>query len=366
MNRLEMRARDIGFSAKQLIRYIRIRDFRRRLKERAEADLAASETAKERILFCGVPVHKNMGDQAQRYCIRKWCGENYPDRKIVELPSWPFYDRSFQAFLRRRVREDDIFVIQSGYCTTSRHYEHRMHRFVVKNFPDNRILIMPQTISFRYEKDGFNTGRIYDGHKKLLFLARDSISFGYAKKFFPGTRSLLYPDIVTTLIGTRSYGEKRDGIYLCVRSDPERKYSDEEIEGLQKALEDRQIPCEKGDTESPLSLPELVKGFEKELDRILKYFASFRVVVTDRYHGTIFSLIAGTPVVVLATNDHKVVTGTDWFKEDLPGSFALASSPEEAQKLALKFLEEGAPAADRPLFKDRYYDHLKESFDALI
>lgn len=365
MNRLEMKARDIGFSAKQLLRYIRIRDFRGHLKDRAAADLKASEADGERILFCGVPVHKNMGDQAQRYCIRRWCEENYPERKIIELASWPFYDRSFQAFLRGCVRNDDIFVIQSGYCTTSRHYEHRMHRFVVKNFPNNRILIMPQTISFRYEKDGFRTGKIYDGHKKLLFLARDRVSFEFAKKFFPGTRVLLYPDIVTTLIGTRSYDEKRDGIFLCVRSDPEKKYSDDEIETLRRALMEKQIRCEKGDTESHLPLPELLKEFEEELDRILKYFASFRVVITDRYHGTIFSLIAGTPVVVLSTNDHKVVTGRDWFSETLPGATALAHSLEEAQELALSFLEKGAPAADRPLFKTGYYDKLKESFDAL-
>ena len=34
-----------------------------------------SET-KRHIFFCGVPVHKNMGDQAQRYCIRQWCQQN--------------------------------------------------------------------------------------------------------------------------------------------------------------------------------------------------------------------------------------------------------------------------------------------------
>lgn len=40
----------------------------------------------------------------------------------------------------------------------------------------------------------------------------------------------------------------------------------------------------------------------------------YKVVITDRYHGTIFSLIANTPVIIIKSTDHKVTTGADWFK----------------------------------------------------
>ncbi|MDO5131608.1 MAG: polysaccharide pyruvyl transferase family protein [Eubacteriales bacterium] len=367
MNQLEMRIRDVGFSAKQLLRYIRIRELRRQLTRQALADLEASETPEakngERILFCGVPVHRNMGDQAQRYCIRGWCRENYPDRTLIELPSWPFYSRAFRERLARSVRPEDLFVLQSGYCTTSRHYEHRMHRFVVGRFPDNPVLIMPQTISFRYPRDGFRTGRIYDRHKKLLFLARDRVSFGYAKRFFPSTRVLLYPDIVTTLIGTRTFDGERDGVFLCIRGDSEKKYSAEEIGALRTELERRQIRCETGDTESDLPLDMLVSGFAEELDRVLEHFASFRAVITDRFHGTIFSLISNTPVIVLATNDHKVVTGTDWFRDVYPEAFALADSTEQALERTLRILEREPEMDNRPWFRTRYYDLLKAKWE---
>ena len=33
----------------------------------------------KRILYFGIPMHTNLGDQAQKYCIRKWLKENYPD-----------------------------------------------------------------------------------------------------------------------------------------------------------------------------------------------------------------------------------------------------------------------------------------------
>lgn len=78
---------------------------------------------------------------------------------------------------------------------------------------------MPQTVNFYKEKEGFKTGEIYKKHKKLLFLARDKKSYEYAEKYFNGCKILLYPDIVTSLIGTRSYEGERNGVLLCVRND---------------------------------------------------------------------------------------------------------------------------------------------------
>lgn len=56
---------------------------------------------KKHIFFCGVPVHKNMGDQAQRYCIRLWCQQNYPDHEILEISTWILMDwsRARSSFL---------------------------------------------------------------------------------------------------------------------------------------------------------------------------------------------------------------------------------------------------------------------------
>ena len=33
----------------------------------------------KRVFFCAVPIHNNLGDQAQANCIRNWIGENYSD-----------------------------------------------------------------------------------------------------------------------------------------------------------------------------------------------------------------------------------------------------------------------------------------------
>lgn len=340
------------------------RDFEakpQRLQEKEFADRVIENMSmnKKHIFFCGVPVHKNMGDQAQRYCIRMWCQENYPDYEILEISTWPFYEKDFCERIKRAIKKDDLIVIQSGYCTTDRHYDHKMHRFLVKCFPDNKILIMPQTVNFIDEREGYKTGKIYGEHKHILFLARDKISYQSAKKFFQGTKVLLYPDIVTTLIGSRSNTTERNGVLLCVRNDSEKKYTDNEINRLKNKLQEKGLFCEISDTNSSLSLDELITRVNTELEKTLSFFEKHEVVITDRYHGTIFSMIANTPVIVIATNDHKVKTGTEWFKGIYADSQYNADSLEEAYSLAFSIVNANQIIVNKPHFKSEYYDKLK-------
>lgn len=334
-------------------------------KQLKEAHLVLDKVNKDqnKILFCGVPNHKNMGDQAQRYCIRQWCSNNYPDYDIIEIPTWPFYDKQFCSRIKSLVKASDLFVIQSGYCTTSRHYDHLMHRFIVKSFPDNMILIMPQTVNFIKDRDGMKTAKIYNQHKHLLFLARDQVSYNAAKRYFSETDVRLYPDIVTTLIGTKQIESHREGILICVRNDGEKKYTNEQIESLRKRFVNDGIHCDISDTNSSLPLGELILHFEEELGKTLSYFASHKVVITDRYHGTIFSMISNTPVIVIATLDHKVKTGTEWFRNVYEGSFYNAASLDEANQMARDIIRHGAVIHNAPYFKENYYEKLKHAFD---
>lgn len=354
------------FKMKILYRNMKAKPVRKEQAKSAINTLVQFEHASKKIFFCGIPMHKNLGDQGQRYCIEKWCRDNYPDYQILAIPTWAFYERKFQRKLENEVTNNDIFVIQSGYCTTSRHYDHPMHRYIVSTFKKNPILVMPQTVRFVDDKDGYKTGCIYGLHHKLLFLARDKVSYESAKKYFPENRVLLYPDIVTTLIGTWKENTERDGVLLCIRNDGEKKYGNEQIELLKKKFESNGNRCEITDTNSDLDLNIIIEQFDTELKSVIEYFASFKVIITDRYHGTIFSMISNTPVIVLATKDHKVKTGTEWFKGVYDGAYCNADSIEEAFRKAQEILCNNVCITNRGYFKERYYDTLKDEFERTI
>lgn len=353
------------FNIKILIRNIKARNI---IKEQAKSSVEKLEKIdvnEKNIFYCGIPMHKNLGDQAQRFCIDKWCKENYNEYKITHIPTWAFYSKFFCNKLNKVVKNEDIFIIQSGYCTTNRHFDHKMHRYIAKKYTNNKILIMPQTVNFVQDSEAKKTGNIYNKNKKLLFLARDRISYESAKKYFGNTKILLYPDIVTSLIGSRRRQEGRDGILLCIRNDGEKKYTNNEINILKEKFINDGIKCDIKDTNSSLEGQELIEKFSFEFDNVLNNFASYNVVITDRYHGTIFSMISNTPVIILETVDHKVKTGTEWFKGIYEGAYYNASSLEEAYNIAKKIMNEKVEIQNTAYFKKEYFDKLKEEFERM-
>ena len=326
--------------------------------KKALSYLQGKTPTSERVFFCAVPIHNNLGDQAQAYCIRNWIAEHYPKCEIIELPAWPFYNKKFRKVFESLVDENNLIVIQSGYCKTEGHYNHKVHRYLVKKKKKNRIVIMPQTVNFRNRKEGYKTGHIYELNPRLLFLSRDKTSDLYAHEFFGKTNIKLYPDIVTSQIGTMHWDLKRMGVLICVRNDGEKLYTNDQIKQLKKKFDDVNIKTSVIDTDYPKNVTNFKEDFLTCYNNKLIQFASAKVVITDRYHGTIFSMITNTPVIVLATRDHKVKTGTEWFSGVYDGSYYSADNLEVAYETAIEVLKQNKTVHNEAYFKREYYDKL--------
>ena len=96
---------------------------------------------------------------------------------------------------------------------------------------------------------------------------------------------------------------------------------------------------------------------EKLIRNVLKEFSSYQVVVTDRYHGTIFSQVENTPVVVLSSADHKLSSGVKWFpKEKFGMNIYFANDLEEAYSLTNDILKrEGKVYYNPTWFKENFF-----------
>ena len=95
-------------------------------------------------------------------------------------------------------------------------------------------------------------------------------------------------------------------------------------------------------------------------------YAHYRAVITDRYHGTILSLVAGTPVIIIKTTDHKVTTGAEWFKGVYDDYVYVANSLDEAYEIAKSVLNKKLTNNLSPYFETNYYDKLPEIFSKEI
>jgi exopolysaccharide biosynthesis predicted pyruvyltransferase EpsI len=321
----------------------------------------------QRIFYLGITAHSNLGDMAQHYCICRWIQQNYPNANLIKIESdtvvFPNYN--FLSILKKYYRDNDIIIFQSGYTTQDLGGNHElMHRLVIDTIPYARILMMPQTIFFKQEENRLRTSKCYNQAKNMLFLARDMVSYDQAKKMFPDIAVKPFPDIVTSLIGTLNFNNARNGICVCVRDDGEKFYNDTEIKKLCKDIS-KYASITITDTTINENYLEIRRNLQKYIENAIEKFSHYNVVITDRYHGTIFSLAAGTPVIIIKSNDHKVVTGADWFKGIYDDYVFVAKDLNEAKDLCIKLLNTQLSHKMKPYFSEHYYEKLKGIFSNL-
>ncbi|MFT7237020.1 MAG: exopolysaccharide biosynthesis predicted pyruvyl transferase EpsI [Cyclobacteriaceae bacterium] len=332
----------------------------------------------KKVYILGTPYHANMGDQAQLYCTMRWLKENYPERKIVRIstqvasPAMLPYSKIFfktlfssliTLILRFKITRDDLLIGHSGYFITDHHPGLALFLRIIYYFPKNKFVIFPQTVNLYSPEIADRVSEVFKTSKDLTLICRDEISFQNAKVLFPKTKLLLYPDIVTSLIGSRHYDHSREGILFCLRNDNEAYYRREEINELISKFGN--IKSEITDTSIKMSIYEMDKKREVTLLNMFDYFSKFKIVVTDRYHGTIFSLITCTPVIVLSSADHKLSSGVKWFPESFSNYVKYAKDLNEAENLINStFKDESVTYEMKPYFLNTYYSKLKEELNS--
>ena len=326
---------------------------------------------KKVILFC-IPSHPNLGDQAQLMCTEKWIKEKFSKYKMLSIgllfscyknnPKELFFNYSFFAFvvLKMTIRKKDVFIGHSGYFFTDHHGGWLTYDFLLQHW-NNRFIILPQTINFYSPFVKKMVSKTFSNRGNLTIFCRDEVSYKNAKQLFGTTKLFLFPDIVTSLIGTRIYNTKREGVLFCMRDDIESFYSELDIDGLM--LWFGNVRKEKIDTTLKISSGMMRKYRDDLINEMIEKMSTYQVVITDRYHGTIFSAIANTPVIVINSTDHKLSSGVKWFPADIFGkNVQYAENFQDAYEKANYILKENANMiVNPPFFKEKYWDVLIEN-----
>lgn len=316
----------------------------------------------------------NLGDQAQRMCTLKWIKKNYPKSRCIEIGNFGqtlYYTYSKSTIveilayylkllcLKIKVKGTDLFLGHSGYFMIDHHTGWKMFTNMMRYFPRNKMVILPQTVNFYTPCIKEHVAECFAKAKNVTLLCRDEVSYSISKELFPTTRLLLSPDIVTSLIGTKKYSHERVGVLFCIRDDVEAFYTPKQISDLMARFGN--IRKEKIDTTlHGVSQKYVDANRDSLIWNMIDKFATYKVVITDRYHGTIFSAIASTPVVVINSADHKLSSGVNWFPKDVFGDYVqFADNLGEAFTKASSMIERNDLAYDNPpYFKEKYWDKL--------
>lgn len=317
----------------------------------------------------------NLGDQAQRMCTLQWIRDNYPNSTLLEIGDFgnalSFDVNKWTVFtdlacfiklvvLKIKIRPNDLLLGHSGYFMVDHHSGYKAFLVMMRHFPKNKMIILPQTVNFYTPYVKLKVSQSFAAAKNVTLLCRDRVSYSKAQAMFPSIKLQLFPDIVTSLIGTKQYREKREGVLFCMRDDVEMLYDPEQIDSLMKRF--GEIRMEKMDTTLHGVCSKYVNANRDRLIwEAIGKFATYKVVITDRYHGTIFSAIASTPVIVINSADHKLSSGVNWFPKDTFGDYVqFAQDLDEAYDKAIVMLGRTDLSYENPpYFKDNYWDNLK-------
>jgi len=272
----------------------------------------------QRIVYAITPPPElsNLGDQAQVVAIYKWLERNYPEYSIIEINK----DEVINCVhnFKMKVLPDDLIVLHSGGNLGDRGFwSETSRRKMIVNFPNNKILSLPQTINFRNTDKGQielkRSKLIYNNHRSLTVVARDNESYKLANQYFEKCFTNKAPDFVLSYDTSHLELEKVESngkALFCLREDDESA-----ISGEQRAL--LLGSCSLDYDVYDTTIPENIENSQRldKLEEVLRMFAKYEYVVTDRFHGLIFSILCKKPTVVLKTVDHKLTSAFDWFDD---------------------------------------------------
>jgi pyruvyl transferase EpsO len=281
--------------------------------------------------------HGNVGDSAI------WLGQLAALRaRGIRHPRYVATAATYDPLELRRVLDDGVILLSGGGNFGDiwpRHQELRER--VMHDFPERRIVQLPQSIEFRSDSALNAAKRIVAGHRDFTLLVRSERSLGLARQFNAPTA--LCPDLALRLPPLARGERRHDRIVWLRRGDQESAVGDvrapddvEELDWLEEpATASRHAVRWLHERPRALSLlgghtSTLYERLARaRVHRGVNLLSRGRGVITDRLHAHILSLLAGIPHCVLDNSYGKVRAVYETWTEGV-GPVAWCDSAEEA------------------------------------
>lgn len=265
--------------------------------------------------------------------------------------------------VKKIVSSEDVIILQGGGNLGSLYRtEELLRQNIIKSFSGNPIISLPQSIFFEAKQKYFLKKSVssYRSHNNLVVCARDAASFEFCQSVL-GVKSVLLPDMV--LSAPLMPGEllkKNKRVLFCIRHDFEKNVNGTDIEQFRQYLSDNGYAAECFDTDDYSG--KNISDKESVIEKTLSYFKEFEFVVTDRFHGTVFSYITKTPCIAFDNSYGKVSGAFYWYKKSNYMFFADGYDSAVTSVDKIENISHLDPGED---FKP-YFDLLAESISELL
>ncbi len=221
--------------------------------------------------------------------------------------------------IKKYVHENDIiFINGGGFLGSLWMQEENMVIDLIKSFPNNMIIILPQTLYFEYSKNGVEEQKRFKRtvleHKKLYICLRDMNSYDIILNTicFPKERAYYCPDM-SLYLDRRNLTKRNDSITVCIREDKESKINKKDINNIIRSISNNRFNIEYTSTVKDHNISLLERTIETE--SFFSLIGKTKFVITDRLHCMMFCYLTETPCLAIDNLSHKLSGVYSWIQD---------------------------------------------------
>ena len=267
---------------------------------KSQHSVIASLIGDKSVAYLDIPVYFNVGD------LLIYLGtEEFFNKNNINV----IYRSDCKNVNLKKLNDADVIVYQGGGNFGDLYHRHqKLREDIVKQFPNKRIICLPQSIYFEKSENEEASAHIFSKHKDFHFITRDERSFEHSKKFtdhvylLPDMAHSLHPMIEKDEISEAKPSQRR--VLNLIRKDIE---SSKNGLRLNKKGFDWDDIIQISDIKTKKKYSSLAKWkfkqnkanelwykLSKEIAfRSENYFHLHNEVHTDRLHGLIFACLLG-------------------------------------------------------------------------
>lgn len=255
------------------------------------------------IYYIDYPVYNNGGD----LLIMKGAEAFFRDYNIHVQARYSVLD--FPEKLT--IPKDSIIVLQGGGNFGDLYPVHqKLREKIVAEYPDHRIVLLPQTIFYKEESEYDRTAELFNQHGDVHLFVRDTWTYELANQKFHGCRVYLSPDMAHQLWPIRPTSSPSKELLCFLRTDIEKTKDQLQFESdaegdfldwasLYNRVEKKSIKMIAGAMKKgsvPLPMHTIWDKYSDYLvHKAVKRFSHYRNIQTSRLHGHILALLMDKP-----------------------------------------------------------------------
>ena len=268
---------------------------------------------KNDVFYFDYPLHLNVGD----LLIYHGTEQFFKDHHINVTLKRCEYDLDLEE-VKAKITPNTTILLHGGGNFGDLYPQHqKIREEMVTHFPNNRIIVLPQTAYFKHEENLQKSAALFRNHSDCHLLARDERTENLFAQF--SNHVYLSPDMAHQLYGTMETKQGTTGEQLYfLRKDIEKSHIESEIQATLSDLNNvkdwddlllaSDMKFELWCSRFSVLANKFNLGFVKDkindvwyrhsmgvITRCQNIFLNYDNIITSRLHGHIFACLLGIP-----------------------------------------------------------------------